>query len=54
MEPLTITAAEELLDGLPLVPATAGSLADMKRLRDRCLEEGIPALVGCPPGAGKG
>ena len=53
-EPLTIAAAEEFLDGLPLVPATAGSLADMKRLRDRCLERGIPALVGCPPGHGKG
>jgi hypothetical protein len=53
-EPLTATAAEEFLDGLPVVPASAGSLAEMKRLRDRCLEEGIPAIVGCPPGHGKG
>jgi hypothetical protein len=46
--------AEELLEGLSLVPAMAGSIADMKALRVRCLEAGIPALVGCPPGAGKG
>jgi hypothetical protein len=46
--------ADELLDGLPLVPAMAGSLADMKALREKCLTAGIAALVGCPPGAGKG
>jgi hypothetical protein len=32
----------------------SGSIAEMKALRERCLEAGIPALVGCPPGAGKG
>ncbi|HVK77691.1 MAG TPA: hypothetical protein VM734_30510 [Kofleriaceae bacterium] len=53
-EPLTIDQAEEMLDGLPLVPALAGSLDDIKRLRARCLEAGIPVLMGCPPGAGKG
>jgi len=53
-EPLTIDQAEEMLDGLPLVPARAGSLDDIKRLRARCLEAGIPVLMGCPPGAGKG
>ena len=38
-----------------IVPAVAGSIADMKRLRDRCVAAGIPAEVGCPPGAaGKG
>ncbi len=26
----------------------------MKNLRDRCLAAGIPVIVGCPPGAGKG
>ena len=47
--------AETLLDGLPLVPAIAGSLQEMKALRERCLAQGIPALVGSPPGsAGKG
>lgn len=51
---LTTAQAEELLDGLPVVPAMAGSIQDMKALRDRCLEAGIPALVGCPPGSGKG
>jgi hypothetical protein len=51
---LTIAMAEEELDGLPLVPAMAGSIAEMKALRDRCLAAGIPVLVGCPPGAGKG
>jgi hypothetical protein len=51
---LTAAEAEEFLDGLPLVPAMAGSIPDMKTLRDRCLAAGIPALVGCPPGSGKG
>ena len=46
--------AEALLAGRPLIPAIAGSIADMKALRERCLDAGIPALVGCPPGAGKG
>ena len=54
MEPLTADDAEQLLEGLPLVPAMAGSIAEMKNLRDRCLAAGIPVLVGCPPGAGKG
>jgi hypothetical protein len=51
---MTAIEAEELLDGLPLVPVIAGSIAEMKALRDRCLAEGIPAVVGCPPGGGKG
>jgi hypothetical protein len=54
MDALTVDEAEEQLAGLPLIPAIAGSIAEMKALRDRCLEAGIPALVGCPPGAGKG
>lgn len=54
MDPLTTDDAEELLAGLPLVPAMSGSMPEMKNLRDRCLAAGIPALVGCPPGAGKG
>jgi hypothetical protein len=49
--PLTIADAEEMLDGLPLVPAMAGSLPEMKQLRDRCLAVGLPALVGCPGAA---
>jgi len=36
-----------------VVPALSGSIAEMKALRDRCLEAGIAATVGCPPGAGK-
>jgi hypothetical protein len=51
---MTSLEAEELLAGLPLVPAMAGSMAEMKALRERCLAAGIPALVGCPPGGGKG
>ncbi len=54
MERLTVDEAEEQLAGLPLVPAMSGSIAEMKTLRDRCLAAGIPVLVGCPPGAGKG
>jgi hypothetical protein len=50
---LSIREAEEELDGLPLVPCMAGSLADIKRLRDRCLAAGIPALAAAPaPGRG--
>lgn len=52
--PLTIEEAEQELAGVPVVPAISGSLAEMKALRERCLAAGIPALVGCPPGAGKG
>ena len=52
--PLTETEAEALLDGLPLVPAMAGSIPEMKALRDRCLAAGIPVVVGCPPGAAGG
>ena len=51
---MTIDEAETFLAGLPVVPAVAGSITEMKALRDRCLEAGIPALVGCPGGAGKG
>jgi len=53
MSDLTPAHAEELLDGLPLIPAMAGTIAEMKALRDRCLAAGIPALVGCPSGSGK-
>jgi hypothetical protein len=54
MDAMSVDEAEELLAGLPLVPAMSGSIAEMKALRDRCLALGIPVLVGCPPGAGKG
>lgn len=52
--PMTAAEADELLAGIPLVPAISGSIPEMKALRARCLAAGIPALVGCPPGAGKG
>lgn len=51
---LTTSAAEALLADAPLLPAMAGSIPEMKALRDRCLAAGIPALIGCPPSAGKG
>jgi hypothetical protein len=54
MASLTAASADELLDGVPLIPAMSGSIPEMKALRDRCLDAGIPALIGCPPGAGKG
>lgn len=54
MESLTIAAADQELDGKPLIPAMAGSIPEMKALRDRCLDAGIPVTVGCPPGGGKG
>ena len=51
---MDVRTAEELLDGQPLVAAMGGSIADMKKLRDRCLDAEIPVSVGCPPGSGKG
>jgi hypothetical protein len=54
LAPITERTAERLLAGQDLVAAMAGSIADMKALRARCLAAGIPALVGCPPGGGKG
>ncbi|MEJ7599615.1 MAG: hypothetical protein WKG01_17035 [Kofleriaceae bacterium] len=53
-DPLTPATAERLLAGQELVPAMSGSITQMKSLREKCLDAGIPALVGCPPGAGKG
>jgi len=53
-EPLTIDDADQLLDGVPLVPVLSGSLAYIKSVRARCLAAGIPVVMGCPPGAGKG
>lgn len=50
MDVLTADAAEHLLDGADLVTAMAGSIPEMKALRDRCLEAGIPAVIGCPGG----
>ncbi|KAB2896365.1 MAG: hypothetical protein F9K40_14605 [Kofleriaceae bacterium] len=52
--PLSIGEAEELLDGLPVVPVLSGSIEEMKRMRAQVLAAGIPVLMGCPPGAGKG
>ena len=54
LPPITERAAERLLAGQDLIAAMAGSIAEMKALRARCLDAGIPALVGCPPGSGKG
>lgn len=54
MTELTAALAERLLEGEHLIAATGGSITEMKALRDRCLAAGIPALVGCPAGAGKG
>ena len=51
---MTPDDAEDVLAGAQLVPVISGSIAEMKALRDRCLDAGIAVLVGCPPGAGKG
>src|SRR3954451_22496858 len=47
---LTAEAAEALLDGVELITAMAGSIPEMKKLRDRALAAGIPSLIGCPGG----
>jgi hypothetical protein len=48
LAPLAIEEAEEMLDGLPLVPCLSGNLPEMKTIRDRCLAAGIPVVLGCP------
>lgn len=48
--PLTNDEAVALLDGVDLVTAMAGSIPEMKTLRDRALAAGIPAVIGCPGG----
>ena len=53
-EPLTVAEAEEFLDGLPIVAVLSGKMDEMKQMRARCLAAGIPVVMGCPPGAGKG
>jgi hypothetical protein len=50
---ISVADAEAELDGLPLVPVMAGSIQDMKALRDLCLAAGVPVIVGCPPGSGR-
>jgi hypothetical protein len=40
---------------MAVVAALGGSIAEMKAVRERCRAAGIPADIGCPPGAaGKG
>jgi|HubBroStandDraft_4_1064222.scaffolds.fasta_scaffold1805127_1 hypothetical protein len=40
---------------MSVVAALAGSIAEMKAVRERCRAAGISAEIGCPPGAaGKG
>jgi hypothetical protein len=51
-EALTVDEAEDLLRGQPVVPVLAGSLQDIKKLRDQCLGAGIPVLMGCPDASG--
>jgi hypothetical protein len=47
-DPLSVSDAEALLDGVPLISAMGGSLADIKQVRERCLAAGIPVIMGCP------
>jgi hypothetical protein len=49
---LTIGQAESMLAEQELITATAGAIHEMKALRERCLEAGIPAIIGCPGGGG--
>jgi hypothetical protein len=46
--------AEELLADEDVIPVLQGSIPYIKELRQKCLDADIPALAGCPPGAGKG
>lgn len=43
------------LEPSAIVAVLSGSIPEMKALRERCVAAGIPAEIGCPPGAaGKG
>jgi hypothetical protein len=42
--------ADEALAGVELIPVVKAPLADLKRLRERCLEAGVPVAMGCPDG----
>ncbi len=46
--------AEIELADYDLVPFAQGSVPAMKKLLFECLEADIPALLGQPPGGGKG
>jgi len=35
-----------------LIPAIQGSLVDIKRMRDKCVDAGIQVAVMAPPGKG--
>ena len=50
--PLSADEAAAIIGDTPLITATAGSIPDMKVLRDKCLAAGIPVLIGCPGGGG--
>lgn len=50
MAALTADQAEAQLYDVDLVTAMAGSIPEMKALRDRALAAGIPAVIGCPGG----
>jgi hypothetical protein len=41
---------DALLADAELVPVMKAPLADLKKLRARCLEAGLPVAMGCPDG----
>jgi hypothetical protein len=47
---MTEVEVDEVLAGAELVPVMKASLAELKRLRARCLEAGVPVAMGCPDG----
>lgn len=47
---MTEREAAAALHDAELIPVTKGSLTELKRLRERCLEAGVPVAIGCPDG----
>lgn len=43
--------AASALEGAALVPLVQGAIPYIKELVQKCLDAGVPALAGCPPGA---
>jgi hypothetical protein len=47
---MTESEVDAILAEAELIPVMKAPLADLKKLRARCLEAGLPVAMGCPDG----
>ncbi len=47
---MTEREADEALHDAELVPLMKGSLPDLKKVREQCLDQDVPVAMGCPDG----